>query len=157
MKQGHNAGELTLAAVSLALALAIVPGARAADDPRVTAVVDAVRRLDAAILANDMDAFAAALAPEVVVNSPGNTVNHRAQVIERFAGDAIRYASYDRRVEYAGLVGDAVVVMGEETVQPIASSRDAGKTVRRRFTDLWREEDGVWRLAARQATIIAVE
>ena len=50
--------------------------------------------------------------------------------------------------------------MGEEVVKPRATSANAnaGKTVRRRFTDVWRKDaDGRWRLSVRQATITSVE
>jgi ketosteroid isomerase-like protein len=47
--------------------------------------------------------------------------------------------------------------MGEEVVEPRDTAANAGKTVRRRFTDVWRKEpDGRWRLTVRQATVTSV-
>jgi hypothetical protein len=40
-------------------------------------------------------------------------------------------------------------------VVPKGDSPMAGKDVRRRFTDLWKMEDGRWVLTARQSTIVA--
>lgn len=47
-----------------------------------------------------------------------------------------------------------VVLMGEEIVVPRDGSPRQAE-VHRRFTDLWKQVDGRWRLTARQATIIA--
>jgi ketosteroid isomerase-like protein len=48
--------------------------------------------------------------------------------------------------------------MGEEVAMPHDSAPHAGKTVRRRFTDVWRQDgDGSWRLTIRHATITSLE
>jgi hypothetical protein len=44
--------------------------------------------------------------------------------------------------------------MGGETIQPIGNAPQAGQTVQRRFTHVWKNEEGVWRLVARHANII---
>ena len=71
----------------------------------------------------------------------------------RSAAGQISDSRYDRVIEYAGLRGDMVLLMGEEIVVPRAGP-GAGSEVHRRFTDLWRPEAGRWRLTARQATLI---
>jgi hypothetical protein len=54
--------------------------------------------------------------------------------------------------------GDQVVIMGEEVVKPRNTAPHAGRTVRRRFTDVWRREpDGAWLLTIRQATITSID
>jgi ketosteroid isomerase-like protein len=51
-----------------------------------------------------------------------------------------------------------VAIMGEEIVKQRDTAANAGKTVSRRFTDVWRREaDGTWRLTIRQATITSVK
>jgi hypothetical protein len=51
-----------------------------------------------------------------------------------------------------------VVIMGQEIVKPRDTAANAGKTIRRRFTDVWRRDsDGTRRLTVRQATITALE
>ena len=45
--------------------------------------------------------------------------------------------------------------MGEETYQFEAGMPQAGKTLRRRFTDLYQKVDGKWALSLRQATVIS--
>jgi ketosteroid isomerase-like protein len=126
-------------------------------DPVVAEALSAIDRIHEAILAHDVDSFASLLASDLVVNNPVNTVTHRAEVLDRFRNDRISYSVYEQKIEFAGVRGDGVVVMGEEIVKPIGNAPHAGKTVRRRFTDIWRKEDGVWRLSVRQATIISIE
>jgi hypothetical protein len=55
-----------------------------------------------------------------------------------------------------GLSGDHALVMGGETVKRIENAPLAGKTVDRRYTNVWRREGGAWRLFARQATVTPV-
>lgn len=45
--------------------------------------------------------------------------------------------------------------MGDEFVVPKGDAPPAGQEVRRRFTDLWKQDGSRWVLAARQATIVA--
>jgi hypothetical protein len=67
----------------------------------------------------------------------------------------ISYSRYVRSIEYAGKLGNIVLLMGDERVVPKGSTPLAGKEVRRRFTDIWKMASGRWVLAARQATIVA--
>ena len=57
-------------------------------------------------------------------------------------------------IEYAGLRGDMVLLMGEEIVLPKVPNGATAHEMHRRFTDLWRQVAGAWKLTARQATII---
>jgi hypothetical protein len=111
----------------------------------------------AAILAEDIGAFGDSLASDVIVNSPRGTINRRDDTLAAFGGGFIRYSSFDRRIEYAGRLGELVVIMGNEILAPKGKAPNAGKIVHRRFTDIWRNEHGVWRLALRQATIAKIE
>lgn len=111
----------------------------------------------AAILAEDTGAFVDSLAADLVVNSPLGAINRRADTVAAFAGGFIRYSAFDRRVEYLGKLGELVVIMGQEILAPKGKAPAAGKVVHRRFTDVWRKEQDVWRLALRQATIVKVE
>jgi hypothetical protein len=46
--------------------------------------------------------------------------------------------------------------MGTETPMPQGTSENAGKTLKRRFTNIWMKENNVWKLTARQSTLISV-
>jgi hypothetical protein len=58
-----------------------------------------------------------------------------------------------RNIDLAGVRGDTGVIMGGEIVQPNMDAPYAGKIEHRRFTDIWKQSDGVWKLWIRQATI----
>jgi uncharacterized protein (TIGR02246 family) len=124
----------------------------AANDPRIAAALAAVDRMDAALIDDDHATFAAQLGPNLVVNNPQNGVSVREAVGQRSNTGLIRYSQYARSVEYAGMLDDAVVLMGEERVIPRGDGPDAGQQVRRRFTDLWKQDGARWVLVLRQAT-----
>lgn len=128
----------------------------AARDPRIAEVLAMVDRLDAAAMADDHAAFAAAMADDLAVNNPQNRMSVRGATQGRNAAGQISYSRYDRTIEYAAMRGDMVLLMGDERVVPKAGP-EAGKQVRRRFTDLWRKDESGWRLTARQATVVASE
>ncbi|MGF1550007.1 MAG: nuclear transport factor 2 family protein [Sphingomonadaceae bacterium] len=132
--------------------------AEAAKHPRVAAVLEAINRVDAAIVAGDKDGFMAVFADDTVVNSPFNVVATREVAERAYASGALTYEYLRRSIEYAAPRGeDEVVLMGEETYAPPQGHPLGGKTVRRRFTDLWQLRDGQWKIALRQATVISAE
>jgi hypothetical protein len=93
----------------------------------------------------------------MIANSPVGTINRRDATLAAFSGGFIRYSSFDGRIEYAGKLGELVVIMGNEILAPKGKTPNAGRIVHRRFTDIWRNEQRVWRLALRQATVTKVE
>lgn len=114
-------------------------------------------RLDEAFAAQDIEAVSALFAKDLVVNSPANRVA-RLEAVLGFRAGRMNYESAEETSEAIDARGDQVVMMGEEVITPRDTAANAGKTVRRRFTDVWRREpDGRWRLTIRQATIISVE
>lgn len=123
-------------------------------DDRIAAVMQAIEKVDAALVADEYAVFAAALAPELVVNNPVNIVAPSTMVRQLNADGKISYSQYERLIEHASLRGEMVLLMGEETVVPKGQNPLAGQTVRRRFTELWRPEGERWLLTARQATIV---
>jgi len=120
--------------------------------------IAARQKLDAAFAAQDVDAVSALCAKNVVVNTPWNRIARLEQVLGLFKAGRMNYESADETIEAVDVRGDHVVIMGEEVVKPRDTAANAGKTVRRRFTDVWRKEsDGRWRVTIRQATITSVE
>jgi ketosteroid isomerase-like protein len=128
--------------------------AAAAKEPKIASVLEAVNEIDTALIKDDHSAFAALLAKDLVVNNPQNTVSIRGATGRRNTS-GISYSSYARSIEYAGMLGEMVLLMGDERVVPKGDSPMSGKEVRRRFTDVWKMEGGHWVLIARQATIVA--
>ena len=129
--------------------------ASAAKEPKIASVLEAVNVIDEALIKDDHAAFAALLAKDLVVNNPQNSISIRGATGQRNTSGLISYSSYVRSIEYAGMLGEMVLLMGDERVVPKGDSLMAGKEVRRRFTDVWKMEGGHWVLAARQATIVA--
>ena len=132
--------------------------AAAAKGPVAAEAIAARQKLDAAFAAQDIDAISTLFAKDLVVNTPANRVARREQVLGFFRAGRMNYESANETIETLDVRGDQVVIMGEEVVKPRDTAANAGKTVRRRFTDVWRKEsDGRWRLTIRQATITSVQ
>ena len=130
----------------------------AASDPQIAAVLAASDATCAAIVECDAATFAAGHTQDFVVNSPANRVLTGSEPQQGFVAGLIDYHALDREIDYAAILPEGlVVIMGEETARPRGSAHFAGKVIRRRFTDLWRNVNGQWQVAVRQATVIKVD
>jgi hypothetical protein len=108
-----------------------------------------------AVLRNDLKALRSNQAKDYVVNNPFN-VAVDASKGPVLAG-RLTYSSFTREVERVLIHGTAVIVMGRETVVPSGISPDAGKTINRRFTNVWMKRGGKWLLTARHASVVCQE
>ena len=125
-------------------------------DPRIVAVLAAREALHAAFGAQKAALVECHITDDIIVNAPHGAVIEKAEIMARFRAGEMRYeAGLATRIEHVAVRGCAVVVMGEETVHPIPGAPTAQPIVRRRVTDVWREECGRWRLMLRQATVIS--
>ena len=98
------------------------------------------------------------LSSTFVANTPDRGVVTGAEMKEFFKSGTVKYDDIKLNIEYAGAHGnDMVVIMGVEIVVPGKGLRDAGKHVYRRFTDVYRRENGIWRHDMRQANVFKVE
>ena len=95
----------------------------------------------------DVETLRRLWAEEFMVNSPMGRVLDREKALELLAAGVIRHASYEERVEEIRRRGDVVVVMGHDVI----TDAPGGPPVVRRFTNIWAEADGTWRLIARHA------
>jgi hypothetical protein len=105
-----------------------------------------------ALLRGDLAAVQANWAEDYTVNNPFNQVVNASQGPIR-AG-TLTYSSFVREIESVLIHGNTVIVMGRETVVPKGTSPDAGKTINRRFTNIWMKRDGKWLLTARHASVV---
>jgi hypothetical protein len=105
-----------------------------------------------ALLRGDLAAVQANWAEDYTVNNPFNQVVKASQGPIR-AG-TLTYSSFVREIESVLIHGNTVIVMGRETVVPKGTSPDAGKTINRRFTNIWMKRDGKWLLTARHASVV---
>lgn len=127
-------------------------------DPAVQEVLELRRLGIAAMTSGGATAESERFSTTFVANTPNNVVVTGEQMLERFAQGSLSYASVEQRLDYAGSHGpDIVVLMGEEVVVPGPNARDAGKRIHRRFTDVFRKENGEWRHDLRHANVISVE
>ena len=113
-----------------------------------------VRKLDslhgAAVLSGDLKEMDKYWTEDFMVTNPFNEIDKA----DRIRTGAMTYASFQRISEDARVHGNTVIIMGKEIVVPKGKSPDAGKTINRRYTNIWMKLDGRWRLVARQASVI---
>jgi ketosteroid isomerase-like protein len=130
---------------------------RNADEEFVRALDDQER---IATLNRDLPAIERLWSEELTVNAPNNraVVGKRA-VLDTFVhAGIINFSVFERRIEHIRADGRFVFIMGLETVKPTRDAPSAGlvagQTVERRFTNIWKNEDGTWRLFARHANVV---
>ena len=129
-----------------------------ASDPRILAALAARKRLGEVMRALDIAGIEALMAPDILVNAPINKVVDRKNIVGRLKANQISYETEAlETIDFVGMRGDMVVIMGEEVLRPNKEAPYAGKTEYRRSTDVWKPFDGVWKLWIRQATITKVE
>jgi len=117
----------------------------------------------AAAKARDLTALERLWSERFFVNAPNSkVVVGREAVLETFVHSGIiDFELFERQVEYVRADGPFVFIMGLETVEPRtdapSAGLSAGRKVQRRFTNVWREEGGTWRLYARHANVIGAD
>lgn len=130
---------------------------RATDEQRVRALDDEERE---AALKRDLPALKRLWSDQFILNAPNNkVVIGRPAVMDAFVRSGIiNFSKFDRQIEYIHADGPYVIIMGLETVVPVADAPAAGliagKPVTRRFTNIWKNEGETWRLFIRHANVI---
>ncbi len=95
--------------------------------------------------------------PDMVVNTPANVVGTVEGTKAQLRSGNLNYLSFERNIEKITFNDNIAIVMGGETIKPQGHQVNAGKTVNRRFTNVWLYKNNRWAIIARQATIIKVE
>lgn len=132
------------------------PIATAQDATANAALEKEIRGLDLAhaeaIFKGDAKALDILMDDDVTVNHPTNRiVKEKKELLDLINQGVIRYTSFERRPEEFLFFKDMVVVMGGEVVVPAPGAPNAGKTLERRYTNIWMLRDGKWRLTVRHA------
>lgn len=109
-----------------------------------------------AILKRDTIQLSILMSKNIVVQNPENTIVGFREIMERIKSGKINYSVFKRRIDNIAFINGIAVVMGLETLIPQGETKNAGKTVTRRFTNIWTKENDSWKLTARQATIVTV-
>jgi ketosteroid isomerase-like protein len=108
-----------------------------------------------AALNQDFAALERLWSEHFIVNAPSNQIlSNRSAVLDWFRKGMTTRSSYERSIEQIRVDGDMAIVMGAETLKPTGNAPQAGQTVRRRFTNIWKKEGDTWRLWARHANLI---
>jgi uncharacterized protein (TIGR02246 family) len=106
-----------------------------------------------ALLRGDAPALERLWAQDLLVTASNNTIRTGAEALGYVRSGQLRLTKLDRRVERVAVHGQVAIAMGVETLIP-AGGGNAGKTLHRRYTDVYAQQDGQWRLIARQQTLI---
>jgi hypothetical protein len=109
------------------------------------------------VLEGDDAGTARIWADDLTVNAPSNQIRRRqdvAKLMKQHTG--LQYSRFERHREATVIRRDCAVTMGYEIVVPKGNVPDSGKTINRRYTNIYHLEDESWRLIARQATNISV-
>jgi hypothetical protein len=113
-----------------------------------------IRMLDAAhadaVLSGNLAAMDTIWTEDFIVNNPFNEIDQA----DRIRSGVVSYSSFLREIEAIRIYENTAIVMGKETVVPKGKSPDAGKTIHRRYTNIWMIREGKWRLVARHASVI---
>lgn len=123
---------------------------------------DDIRKLEdlerQAVLRADSNAlFNRYWSPEMVVNTPANRAGTVEGTKAALRAGKLDYASFERTIELVKLNGNVAMAMGKEVLVPRGLSDNAGKSITRRYMNVWMLNGGNWQMIARQATIISVE
>jgi ketosteroid isomerase-like protein len=149
---------LVIAALIFAHPLVAQSSAGSSDTDSVRKQIEANNQADGrAIQARDFSTLEKFWSPQMVVNSPGNRVLTRDDVIASMKdGGGLNYSSLKGTTESFTVLGDIAVEMGHEDFV-MAAGPAAGKPLQRRFTDVWQRQGDRWVQIARQATILNVD
>ena len=110
-----------------------------------------------AILKGDTAMLLQLMSPQIVVHNPENKIVKFDQINARIKNGKINYASFQRIIENIEIIENMGIVMGKEIIKPQGNTTNPGKTVTRRFTNIWVKHGEAWKLTARQSTIISVQ
>ncbi len=107
-----------------------------------------------AFLHNDARTMARLWSDDLVVTNPLNKFVTKQQVLGMVQSGFLVITSYERRIEYAHVYGDTVILAGVETVVWGGKMPNAGKTEQLRFTAIWMKQAGRFQEVARHANIV---
>lgn len=143
--------------ISLLLAALLASVAAAAQEAPAAALEAEIRALDLAhaqaIFEGDAKTLERLMDDEVTVNHPtGRIVEEKKELLELIRQGVIRYTAFQRTPERFLSFDGMVVVMGGEVVVPAPGAPNAGRHLQRRYTNVWMQRDGQWRLAIRHAS-----
>jgi ketosteroid isomerase-like protein len=148
----HRTLLLTFAALSV-FAAAQTPGP-SGDQQSEQEVRQASKEEVQAFLHKDPATMARLWSDDFVVTNPLNKFVNKQQVLGMMQSGFLVITAYDRRIEYARVYGDMVILAGSETVTWGGKMPNAGKSEQLRFTAIWMKQQGRWQEIVRHANIV---
>ena len=113
-----------------------------------------VRKLDslhaAAVLSGDLKEMDKYWTEDFMVTNPFNEIDKA----DRIRNGTVTYSSFQRICEDVKIYENVAILMGKEIVVPKGKSPDSGKIINRRYTNIWMNLNGHWKLVARHASVI---
>ena len=147
---------MKLILLAAAFTFAVSGSASGQSVKQIGALEQGIRKLEQAevdaLLRSDLAAMRTHWAKDYAVNNPFNEVVDASK--GPIQAGTLTYSSFIREIERVLIHGTTVIVMGRETVVPKGTSPDAGKTINRRYTNIWMQRNGKWLLTARHASVI---
>ena len=107
-----------------------------------------------AVLNRDIEALDRHEADDIIVTSPSNTIVMKPQFLDSVRTGRISHSRFDKHIEKIAIHGDCAIAMGSETVVAGGTGPDTGRTIHRRYTDVYVRKDGRWVMVARHANVI---
>jgi len=144
--------KIIVLAISLFSGIFLIASAQTANEKKL--IEAEVRKLDslhaAAVLSGDLKEMDKYWTEDFMVTNPFNEVDRA----NRIRNGAVTYGSFQRICEAVKIQDNTAILMGKEIVVPKGKSPDAGKTINRRYTNIWMKINDQWRLVARHASVI---
>ena len=126
-----------------------------------TAAETEIRKLEdaqrEAFLKKDTATLFKIFSPNFVVNAPTNKITTLQDLKMLIQKGEVDMEVFERVTEKVTFTENIAIAMGNETLHPAGKMPNTGKTVKRRYTNIWMKNGKTWQLVARQATIISVE
>ena len=141
--------------LTLTLSILLYAGRLMAQNPDTEAEIRVLEQIEVqAILKKDTVTLLKLWDKDYVVNSPNNVIVFAGKTaIDRPVLKHPR-TSFTRDIEQIIIRGNTVFSMGSETVSPAGDQDQSRQMLKRRFTNIWMKQDGVWKLVARHANVI---
>ena len=144
----------TLLSLGAALAAPVVQAVGGVRDAERGVRALSAQEVDA-FLRRDRQRLAGMWSEDFVVTNPLNRLANKTEVLAMIDSGFLVVTEYKRRIEYARVERDLVILAGSETVTWGSAMPGAGTPQQLRFTAIWRKLPGGWQQIARHANVIA--
>jgi hypothetical protein len=138
----------------LSLLFFFCAGAQNTAETEIRKLEDAQRE---AFLKKDTTTLFILFSPGFIVNAPTNKVTTLQELKVLIRNGEVALEAFERVTEKVTFNNNIAIAMGYEIVKPAGKMPNAGKTVKRRYINIWMKTGESWQLAARQSTIISIE